>query len=112
MALTTSALSCGALRSCGALGGEVHRLFCKPPQAAPQAAPRPHAAQRPPDTAQAILVTRWNAAMAAGGIIGGLILNTVNATAIPRAAAVLGVVRLLVMSAARHSAFPETRTEA
>lgn len=58
------------------------------------------------DTAQAILVTLWNAAIAAGGIIGGLLLNNVNATAIPRAAAALGVVSLLILIAARRSAFP------
>lgn len=64
------------------------------------------------DTAQAILVTLWNAAMAAGGIIGGLILNNLNVIAIPIAAAALGVVSLLVLLAARRSAFPQEKAAA
>ncbi|MGW1736356.1 MFS transporter [Streptomyces sp. NPDC001999] len=57
------------------------------------------------DTAQAILVTLWNAAMALGGIIGGILLQRVNITADAIAAAALGVVSLLVITLTRKHAF-------
>lgn len=60
------------------------------------------------DTAQAILVTLWNAAMALGGIIGGLLLQRVDVTADATAAAVLGVLSLAVIALARHHAFAPT----
>ncbi|MFD5517308.1 MFS transporter [Streptomyces sp. NPDC127066] len=60
------------------------------------------------DTAQAILVTLWNAAMALGGIIGGLLLQRVDVTADATAAAVLGVLSLAVIALARHHAFALT----
>ncbi|MET8190699.1 MULTISPECIES: MFS transporter [unclassified Streptomyces] len=57
------------------------------------------------DTAQAILVTLWNAAMALGGIIGGILLQRVNITADAIAAAALGVFSLLVITLTRKRAF-------
>lgn len=54
------------------------------------------------DTAQAILVTLWNVAMAAGGVVGGLLLQGVAVTAVPTAAAALGAVSLLVIATARR----------
>ncbi|MFF3448446.1 MFS transporter [Streptomyces sp. NPDC002667] len=64
------------------------------------------------DTAQAILVTLWNAAMALGGIIGGLLLQRVDVTADAVAAAGLGALSLAVIALARQHAFgphPPTR---
>ncbi|MFD4232509.1 MFS transporter [Streptomyces sp. NPDC058545] len=57
------------------------------------------------DTAQAILVTLWNAAMALGGIVGGILLQRVNITADAIAAAALGAVSLLVITLTRKHAF-------
>lgn len=62
------------------------------------------------DTAQAILVTLWNAAMALGGIIGGLLLQGSGAIAVAASAAALGAISLLIVAGARHHAFPATRT--
>ncbi|MGW5232658.1 MFS transporter [Streptomyces nodosus] len=61
------------------------------------------------DTAQAVLVTLWNAAMALGGIIGGLLLESSGITAVAASAAALGAVSLLIVTGARHHAFPGTR---
>ncbi|MCQ4203349.1 MFS transporter [Streptomyces coelicoflavus] len=61
------------------------------------------------DTAQAVLVTLWNAAMALGGIIGGLLLQTSGATVVAVSAAALGAVSLLIVAGARHHAFRDTR---
>ncbi|MFG3117762.1 MFS transporter [Streptomyces sp. NPDC048197] len=58
------------------------------------------------DAAQAMLVTLWNAAMAAGGIIGGLLLRAVGADAFPWAVLVLLVPVLVVVPAARAHGFP------
>ncbi len=57
------------------------------------------------DTAQAILVTLWNAAMALCGIVGGILLQRVNITADAIAAAALGVVSLLMITLTRKHAF-------
>ncbi|MFJ3670347.1 MFS transporter [Streptomyces sp. NPDC090106] len=62
------------------------------------------------DTAQAILVTLWNAAMALGGIIGGLLLQASGVTAVAASGAALGAVSLLIVTGARHHAFPLART--
>ncbi|MFE2532149.1 MFS transporter [Streptomyces sp. NPDC059371] len=64
------------------------------------------------DTAQAILVTLWNAAMALGGIIGGLLLQRVDVTADATVAAGLGVLSLTVIALARHRAFAPTDQDA
>ncbi|MGW1533443.1 MFS transporter [Streptomyces aureus] len=55
------------------------------------------------DTAQAILVTLWNTAMALGGIIGGALLQGFGPTAVATAAAALGAAGLLVVLADRHA---------
>ncbi|WP_406376216.1 MFS transporter [Streptomyces sp. NBC_00647] len=64
------------------------------------------------DTAQAILVTLWNAAMALGGIIGGILLQRVDITADAVAAAGLGILSLAVITLARKHAFAPTEQEA
>ncbi|MEU9532681.1 MFS transporter [Streptomyces sp. NPDC048213] len=58
------------------------------------------------DTAQAVLVTLWNAAMALGGVIGGVLLDRSGAGAVAATAAVLGAVALLVVAGGRRHAFP------
>jgi predicted MFS family arabinose efflux permease len=62
------------------------------------------------DTAQAILVTLWNASMAFGGIVGGLLLQRFGVTAVAAAAAGLGAISLIAVAGARHHAFPTTRS--
>ncbi|MEU5771417.1 MFS transporter [Streptomyces asoensis] len=49
------------------------------------------------DTAQAVLVTLWNAAMTLGGMIGGLLLQSSGVTAVAMSAAALGAVSLLIV---------------
>lgn len=49
------------------------------------------------DAAQAMLVTLWNAAMAGGGVVGGVLLGLFDATAFP-----WGVLTLLVPGARRR----------
>ncbi|MGW2403211.1 MFS transporter [Streptomyces sp. NPDC001739] len=63
------------------------------------------------DAAQAMLVTLWNAAMAAGGIIGGFLLQAVGADAFPWTVLVLLVPVLVVVLAARAHGFPARRTD-
>jgi len=58
------------------------------------------------DTTQAILVTLWNAAMAAGGILGGLLLSALGAVAIPAVATILGLLSLMVIVRGSRHAFP------
>ncbi|MFB8087256.1 MFS transporter [Streptomyces sp. NPDC055992] len=60
------------------------------------------------DTAQAVLVTLWNAAMALGGVIGGALLAHSGAGAVAATAAALGGVALLVVAGGRRHAFPRT----
>ncbi|MFJ2022150.1 hypothetical protein [Streptomyces nodosus] len=62
------------------------------------------------DTTQAILVTLWNAAMALGGIFGGLLLQSSGVTVVAASAAALGAGSLLIVAGARHHAFPNTQT--
>ncbi|MFF3617236.1 MFS transporter [Streptomyces sp. NPDC002580] len=64
------------------------------------------------DTAQAVLVTLWNAAMALGGIIGGLLLQRVNITAVAVTAAGLGALSLAVITLAGQHAFAPTDRDA
>ncbi|MFF8726243.1 MFS transporter [Streptomyces sp. NPDC015171] len=61
------------------------------------------------DAAQAILVTLWNVAMAAGGIAGGLLLNAVGAEAFPWTVLALLVPVLAIVLAARAHGFPGAR---
>ncbi|MEU4744188.1 MFS transporter, partial [Actinosynnema sp. NPDC023658] len=61
------------------------------------------------DSAQALLVTLWNAAMAGGGVAGGLLLDRFGAGSLPWSALVLLVPVLLVVVAARTHGFPAVR---
>lgn len=58
--------------------------------------------------AQAMLVTLWNAAMAIGGSIGGVLLSVGGVGALPTATALLSLPALLVVVLARGHAFPAT----
>ncbi|MFE7463955.1 MFS transporter [Streptomyces sp. NPDC057499] len=62
------------------------------------------------DAAQAALVTLWNAAMAAGGMLGGLLFGLFGAGAFAWSALVLLVPVLAVVLAARTHGFPARRT--
>ncbi|MFJ2398593.1 MULTISPECIES: MFS transporter [unclassified Streptomyces] len=64
------------------------------------------------DTAQALLVSLWNAAMALGGIIGGVLLQRLDITADAIAAAALGVLSLLVIALMRKHAFATENQDA
>ncbi|WCB95246.1 Chloramphenicol efflux pump [Baekduia alba] len=61
------------------------------------------------DGAQAMLVTLWNVAMAAGGVAGGVLLDAAGADALPWGALVLLVPVLAVVAAAREHGFPAPR---
>ncbi|GAA3620594.1 MFS transporter [Streptomyces chitinivorans] len=61
------------------------------------------------DSAQAILVTLWNAAMAGGGVVGGLLLGTAGASSLPWSVLVLLVPVSAVVLAARTHGFPAGR---
>lgn len=58
------------------------------------------------DTAQAILVTLWNAAMALGGLLGGVILAGLGAAAVPLTATIFVLLSLVIIAGARQHAFP------
>ena len=58
------------------------------------------------DAVQAMLVTLWNAAMAAGGIIGGGLLELAGAGAIPWSVLILLVPVLMVVIASSEHGFP------
>jgi predicted MFS family arabinose efflux permease len=58
------------------------------------------------DAAQAMLVTLWNAAMAGGGIAGGILLAHVGATSFPWAVLALLLPVLAVVVGARAHGFP------
>ncbi len=60
---------------------------------------------------KAILVTLWNAAMAGGGVIGGILLQGIDITAVPSAAAALGLLSLVVVLVARRG-FPSEHGDA
>jgi predicted MFS family arabinose efflux permease len=62
------------------------------------------------DAAQAMLVTLWNAAMAGGGVVGGVLLDLVGATAFPWSVLVLLLPVLAVVTGARTHGFPAPRT--
>lgn len=53
------------------------------------------------DTAQAMLVTLWNAAMAGGGVIGGILLSALGPRAFPWTVLALLAVSLLAIMTAR-----------
>lgn len=63
------------------------------------------------DVAQSMLVTVWNLAIAAGGILGGVLLDQAGAGATPWAAAVLLVIGLLTaLKASKHGFTPGPRS--
>ncbi|AFW02816.1 hypothetical protein BAR24_09915 [Gluconobacter oxydans] len=59
----------------------------------------PRAAGEGADIAQSMIVTVWNAAIAGGGIVGGLLLDHLGATVIPWAATVLLLCALVIVLA-------------
>jgi len=61
------------------------------------------------DAAQAMLVTLWNAAMAGGGVAGGLLLDLLGSTSFPWSVLVLLMPVLFVVIAARAHGFPTKR---
>ncbi|MFD4192675.1 MFS transporter [Amycolatopsis thermoflava] len=58
------------------------------------------------DTAQAALVTLWNAAMAGGGVVGGILLDAFGPGVFPWTVLVLLVPVLAVVLGARRNGFP------
>ncbi|MFE3526430.1 MFS transporter [Streptomyces sp. NPDC059161] len=64
------------------------------------------------DAAQAMLVTLWNVAMAAGGIVGGVLLDALGAASFPWSILVLLAPVLAVVLAARTHGFPARRGSA
>jgi predicted MFS family arabinose efflux permease len=58
------------------------------------------------DIAQSIVVTVWNVAIAGGGIIGGIVLNSYNVMVFPWMLLVLLTLALLVVLNARSAGFP------
>ncbi|WP_097878218.1 MFS transporter [Streptomyces sp. ms184] len=61
------------------------------------------------DVAQAMLVTLWNAAMAAGGLVGGLLLDTFGSTSFPWTVLLLLLPVIAVVLYARGAGFPARR---
>ncbi|MFG3634591.1 MFS transporter [Streptomyces huasconensis] len=61
------------------------------------------------DAAQAMLVTLWNVAMAAGGVIGGLLLDLAGTSSFPWTILLLLTPVLLVTLTARTHGFPAVR---
>lgn len=61
------------------------------------------------DAAQAMLVTLWNAAMAGGGVVGGILLGQFGPQSFPWSVLALLVPVLVVVAAARRHGFPARR---
>ncbi|WP_435133654.1 MFS transporter [Actinacidiphila sp. bgisy144] len=61
------------------------------------------------DAAQVLLVTLWNVATAAGGILGGLLLDLLGTRALPWTVLVLLVPAFATAAAARNHGFPQRR---
>ncbi|WP_081620457.1 MFS transporter [Nocardiopsis potens] len=61
------------------------------------------------DAAQALVVTLWNAAMAGGGVVGGVLLGLFGALSFPWSVPLLLAPVLLVVLAARTRGFPSHR---
>ncbi|TGB12063.1 MFS transporter [Streptomyces sp. MZ04] len=61
------------------------------------------------DAAQAMLVTLWNAAMAGGGVAGGILLGRLGAESFPWSVLALLVPVLVVVVSARGHGFPARR---
>ncbi|MGW6417709.1 MFS transporter [Streptomyces sp. NPDC055055] len=64
------------------------------------------------DTAQTMLVSLWNAAMAVGGLAGGLLLDVLGAGALPGSVLLLLVPVVAVVAGARLHGFPARRPAA
>ncbi|MFI8519243.1 MFS transporter [Streptomyces sp. NPDC085481] len=64
------------------------------------------------DSAQAMLVTLWNVAMAAGGIIGGILLDSIGSESFPWTVLLLLLPVLVVVVVARAHGFPAKRPDA
>ncbi|OMI40843.1 MFS transporter [Streptomyces sparsogenes] len=64
------------------------------------------------DSAQAMLVTLWNAAMAGGGVVGGILLDLLGSGAFPWSVLLLLAPVLAVVTAARAHGFPAERAAA
>ncbi|MEU5950667.1 MFS transporter [Streptomyces sp. NPDC047525] len=62
------------------------------------------------DAAQAMLVTLWNLAMAAGGVVGGVLLGLLGTASFPWSVLLLMIPVLLVVLAARIHGFPAERS--
>lgn len=60
------------------------------------------------DNAQAMLVTLWNAAMAAGGVLGGVLLDAAGPASFPWTLLLLLLPVLAVVLGARRHGFPAT----
>jgi predicted MFS family arabinose efflux permease len=69
-----------------------------------------HAGGDAADAAQAMLVTLWNAAMAGGGVAGGILLDRMGPTSFPWTVLGLLLPVLAVVAAARAHGFPVSRT--
>jgi predicted MFS family arabinose efflux permease len=63
------------------------------------------------DTAQAMLVTLWNTALALGGVVGGLLLDGLGAGSFPLSVLVILVPALVAVVAASGHGFPSRREE-
>ncbi|MBC2878672.1 MULTISPECIES: MFS transporter [Streptomyces] len=63
------------------------------------------------DAAQALLVTLWNVAMAAGGVVGGLLLDGLGHLSLPWSVLLLLVPVFAVVAAARVHGFPAQRAD-
>lgn len=61
------------------------------------------------DAAQAMLVTLWNAAMAGGGIVGGVLLDALGSESFPWTVGLLLLPVIAVVLYARHAGFPARR---
>ncbi|MGO3711294.1 MFS transporter [Alcaligenes aquatilis] len=61
------------------------------------------------DVAQSMMVTVWNIAIAGGGIVGGILLETFSVSAFPWSVLVLLVAALAVTGAARSYGFPSSK---
>lgn len=64
------------------------------------------------DAAQAMLVTLWNVAMAAGGVIGGILLDTIGSDSFPWTMILLLLPVLAVVVLSRSHGFPAKRVGA
>ncbi|MFD6278097.1 MFS transporter [Streptomyces sp. NPDC060209] len=61
------------------------------------------------DSAQAMLVTLWNVAMAGGGIVGGILLDVAGSESFPWTVLLLLLPVIAVVLYARHAGFPARR---